>query len=51
MVKKQVSAILLNFENEMWQRGIWGTIPQTMRFIVLFPLGINVWLRVGDELA
>ena len=24
--------------------------PDTLRSIVLFPLGINVWLRVGDEL-
>ena len=50
MVKKQAQFITLDYENELWDRGILGedTLDK-LRSTVLYLLGVNLGLRAGDE--
>ena len=49
-VKKQANLISMNFEEELWGKGILGEdSPEKLRNTVLFLLGINCSLRAGDE--
>ena len=50
MVKKQAAVIPIEFESEMWKKGILGEdTPDKLRDTVLFLIGINIGLRAGDE--
>ena len=50
MVKKQASVISLEYENELWSKGLLGEDSQDkLRDTVLFLLGINLGLCAGDE--
>ena len=50
MVKKQASIIPMNFESEMWRKGLLGEdTPDKLHDTMLFLIGINLGLRAGDE--
>ena len=50
MVKRQAEVIPLNFENELWRKGVLGEdSPNKLRDTVLFLIRINVGLQAGDE--
>ena len=50
MVKRQAEFITEEFENQLWSSGTLGEdTPEKLHDTVLFLLGINLALRVGDE--
>ena len=50
MVKRQAQVITLDYENELWDKGLLGEHDaDTLRNTVLFLIGINCILRAGDE--
>ena len=50
MVKRQAEFISLDYEEELWRKGILGEdSPDKLRDTVLFILGINLVLRAGDK--
>ena len=49
-IRKQAQVISLQYEDELWQRNILGEdTPKTLRNMVLYILGVNLALHVGDE--
>ena len=47
---KQAKYISLNFEEELWKKGLLGEdSPDKLRGTVLFLIGMNMGLRAGDE--
>ena len=49
-VKKQAQVISLDYENQLWMKGILGEdTPDKLRNTVLYLLGVNLALRAGDE--
>ena len=47
---KQAQVISMNYENELWSKGVLGEdTPDKLCSTVLFLLGINLALRAGDE--
>ena len=50
VVHRQAEVITYDHENQLWDKGVLGEdTPEKLRDTVLFLLGINLALRVGDE--
>ena len=49
-VRKQAQVISLDYENQLWMKGVLGEDhPDKLRNTVLYLLGVNLALRAGDE--
>ena len=49
-VKKQAQVISLEYENQLWAKGLLGEdTPDKLRDTVLYLLGVNLALRAGDK--
>ena len=50
LTKKQTQVISMNFENSLWDKKVLGDENgDKLRSTVLFIMGVNCALRVGDE--
>ena len=50
IIKRQAELISLDFQNELWDKGVLGEEnPEKLCNTVLFLIGINCALRSGDE--